>query len=155
MVIEIPGYKQLNLTALLLDYNGTIALDGSIKAEVRKRIQELSAQLQIYVLTADTHGTARRECEGLNVTVHTFPVGNAAEYKRQIIEKIGGASCVCMGNGRNDIQMFQKAALSIAVMDQEGMYAGLLKDTDVCVTSIEDGLDLLRYPKRLIANLRG
>lgn len=155
MRIPIPGYRELVLDTLLLDYNGTIALDGRISEGVRERLQALSEQFRIYVLTADTHGTARKECEGLHVNVHTFPVGNAAEYKREIIENLGGDHCVCMGNGRNDVGMFQKAALSIAVMDREGMYAGLLKEADLCVNSIEDGLDLLRYPKRLTADLRG
>lgn len=155
MRIEIPGCKELNLTTILLDYNGTIAEDGCILPGVRERLQELSEQFEIYVLTADTHGTAREQCEGLAVTLRTFPVGNAADYKREITETLGGDTCVCMGNGRNDVLMFQKAALSIAIMDKEGMYAGLLKDADVCVASIKDGLDLLRYPKRLVADLRG
>lgn len=155
MRIEIPGYKELNLTTLLLDYNGTIAEDGIIRSAVRERLQELSQQFAIYVLTADTHGTAGKQCEGLGVNVHTFPVGNAADYKLQMIEKLDGTTCVCIGNGRNDVKMFQKAALSIAVMDKEGMYAGLLQEADLCVGAIEDALDVLRYPKRLIADLRG
>ena len=28
MIIDIPGYKKLQITTLLLDYNGTIAEDG-------------------------------------------------------------------------------------------------------------------------------
>lgn len=155
MKIEIPGYKELNLTTLLLDYNGTIATDGVICSAVRERLLELSDEFEIYVLTADTHGTAIKQCVGLNVTVQTFPVGNAADYKRKIVDNLGGEHCACLGNGRNDVKMFEKAALSIAVMDREGAYAGLLKEADVCVNSIEDGLDLLRFPKRLIADLRG
>lgn len=155
MKIGIPGYKELNLCHLLLDYNGTIATDGLIPDKVKKRLERLSEELDIYILTADTHGTAARQCEGLNVTLKTFPVGNAADYKAAIAEELDGAACVCMGNGRNDILMFKKSALSIAIMDTEGMYAGLLKEADICVRSIEDGLDLLLNPKRVIADMRG
>lgn len=155
MKIEIPGYKTLQLDTLLLDYNGTVAVDGKIPDSVKERLEKLSKEFQIYILTADTHGTAAKQCEQLPVILHTFPVGNAAEYKQEIVDKIGGEHCVCMGNGRNDVLMFEKAALSVAVMDTEGMYAGLLKEADVCVRSIENGLDLLLYPKRLIADLRG
>ena len=155
MKIQIPGYGELNLTTVLLDYNGTIAVDGCIRPKIRAYLQEMSEQFTIYVLTADTHGTAKKQCEGIPVNVYTFPVGDAAEHKREIIERLGGDTCVCFGNGRNDMQMFQKAALSVAVMDKEGMYAGLLSAADVCVNSMEDGLNLLRYPKRLIADLRG
>ena len=33
MIIEIPGYKTLGLDYLVLDYNGTIAVDGLIPPE--------------------------------------------------------------------------------------------------------------------------
>lgn len=155
MKIEIPGFGELNLRYLLLDYNGTIATDGVIPDKVKERLEILSKELSIYILTADTHGTAAKQCEGLNVTLRTFPVGNAANHKVAVVEELGGQNCVCIGNGRNDILMFQKAAFSIAVMDTEGMYAGLLKEADICVKSIEDGLDLLQYPKRVIADMRG
>ncbi len=155
MVIEIPGYKTLNVHTLLLDYNGTIAIDGIVPQSVKERINQLTGKFKILVLTADTHGTARLQCEGLPLEVCTFPVGNAADYKEEILNKIGGEHCVCMGNGRNDIKMFKGAALSIAIMGTEGMCGALLKESDICVTSIEDGLDLLLNPKRIIADLRG
>ncbi len=47
MKIEIPGYRELNITSLLLDYNGTIAVDGVIRREVRERIGKLAKQLDI------------------------------------------------------------------------------------------------------------
>ena len=58
MHIEIPGYKTLDLKYLLLDYNGTIAVDGRLSDSVKELIQEVSKELEIFVLTADTHGTA-------------------------------------------------------------------------------------------------
>lgn len=155
MVIEIPGYKILNVDTLLLDYNGTMAIDGVIPNSVKKRIDKLASDFKIFVLTADTHGTARKQCEGLPLEVCTFPVGNAADYKEEILNQYGGEHCVCIGNGRNDIKMFQGAALSIAIMGTEGMCSALLKESDICATSIEDGLDLLLNPKRIIADLRG
>lgn len=155
MKIEIPGYETLELDTLLLDYNGTVAVDGKIPDSVRERLRALSEKFQIYILTADTHGTAAKQCEDLNVILHTFPVGNAADYKRDIVEKVGGEHCVCMGNGRNDVLMFEKSALAIAILDTEGLYAELLSKSDICVRTIEDGLDLLLNPKRLIADLRG
>lgn len=155
MRIEIPGYRELNITSLLLDYNGTIAVDGVIRREVRERIEKLAGQLDIYILTADTHGTARTQCEGLNVTVHTFPVDNAMDNKREILDRIGGEFCACMGNGRNDARMFEAAAFSIGIIDREGAYGRLLQMADLCVHSAEDGLDLLLHPKRLVAGLRG
>lgn len=155
MRIEIPGYKELELSCLVLDYNGTIAVDGTIPAAVRERLTALADELEIFIVTADTHGTAKKVCEGLPVEIYTFPSGDAMHEKEKILEKLGKEHCVCMGNGRNDILMCRAAELSIAVMDVEGMCGALMAEADVCVRSMEEGLDLLRYKKRLIATLRG
>lgn len=155
MRIEIPGYQECEWTTIVLDYNGTIAEDGVVKAAVRERLQALSEHFAIKILTADTHGTAKQHCAGLPAEVRTFPVGNASGHKEQIVRELGGEHCICLGNGRNDAAMFKLAGLSIAILETEGMYAGLLQHADLCVRSIEEGLDLLRFPKRLIADLRG
>ena len=49
MNIQIPGYKTLDLSFLVLDYNGTIAVDGQIPLEVREALVRLSKDLQIHV----------------------------------------------------------------------------------------------------------
>ena len=144
MRIEIPEYKTLNIDTIFLDFNGTIAIDGEIPQSVRQRM-----------LTADTNGTAKAQCEGLPVCLQTFPTGNVREYKKELLKSIGSRRCVAIGNGRNDELMLREAVLSIAVMDQEGAYGRLLKEADLCVGCIEDALDLLIYPKRIIAGLRG
>ena len=82
MRIEIPGYKTMDLKYLILDYNGTIAKDGIIPESVKERLKKLSGIYEIYVLTADTHGTARKICEGLPLKIQTFPGNAAAEEKR-------------------------------------------------------------------------
>lgn len=155
MRIEIPDYKALELKYLVLDYNGTIALDGEIPDGVKSRLHKLSEELEIYVLTADTHGTARQMCEGLPLEIHTFPTNGALEEKLEVVEKLGAEQCAAIGNGRNDKLMCRASALAIAVMEREGMCGRLLGEADVCTRSIEDALDLLIYPKRLIATLRG
>lgn len=155
MKIEIPGYKELDLKYLVLDYNGTIARDGIIPESIRKRITEASKQFQIYVVTADTHGNAARECRLLPVEVKTFPSAAAAQEKEKIVKALGAQHCICIGNGRNDMEMCRIAGLSVAVMDAEGMYAKLAGEADVCVRSMEEALEFTVSPKRIIATLRG
>lgn len=151
--IEIPGRKVLDITAAVLDYNGTIARDGILLPEAVQRIRTLSELLPVYVLTADTYGTVQAQCEGLGVTVRTFPRAGAAAHKAAIVRELG-SGVFAMGNGFNDIAMFDAAALSVAVMEKEGMCAELLSHADVLVTAPEDGLDLLLKSDRLRATLR-
>lgn len=155
MKIEIPGYKAFELKYLVLDYNGTIATDGTIPDPVKDRLRQLADELKIYVLTADTHGTARENCEELPLEIRTFPEGSAMDAKHRTVKELGIDSCVAVGNGRNDTLMLRESSLAIAVTDREGMYSGLISEADVCVHKMEDALDLLLYPKRLIATLRG
>ena len=151
--IQIPGREELILRHLILDFNGTIAEDGNIIDGIRPRLDLLSKNLSIYVITADTHGTAAKKCEGLPLQVLTFPTTEVGKIKAQEAQKLGGG-VVTIGNGFNDIQMSDAADLSICVMGKEGCCASLLLHTDVVVTSIEDALDLLLIPGRLRATLR-
>lgn len=155
MKITIPGYKELDVHNLVLDYNGTIALDGAIPQAVKDAIVRLSAEFSVYVLTADTHGTAKAMCEGLPLTIMTFPSDTAMDSKLEIVNSLGADTCVTIGNGRNDCKMCEVGALSIAIVGEEGACSALLRATDICTTSILDALALLEKPKRLIATLRG
>jgi soluble P-type ATPase len=51
--------------------------------------------------------------------------------------------------------MCQEAELSIAIIGTEGASSKLVSETDICVTSIIEALDLFILQKRLIATLRG
>lgn len=155
MNIAIPGYQELNIDHLILDYNGTIALDGTIPTEVRDALTRLAKNFSIYVLTADTHGTAKAMCDGLPLTIMTFPSDSAMDSKLDIVNSLGADTCAAIGNGRNDCKMCEACALSIAVIGEEGACTALLTSADVCTTSILDALALFEKPKRLIATLRG
>ena len=155
MKIDIPDYKELDLKYLVLDYNGTIAVDGEISESIKERLRILSEQLEIYVLTADTHGTAKEKCEGLPLVIKTFPDQNALKGKEDIVQELGLDACVAIGNGRNDRLMLRDSRLSIAVIAEEGMCSALLRESDVFARSMEEALDLLIHPKRLVATLRG
>jgi soluble P-type ATPase len=52
--INIPGSQPLRLCHLILDYNGTLACDGSILPGVAERLKTLAEQLEIHIVTADT-----------------------------------------------------------------------------------------------------
>lgn len=155
MQIVIPEYKTLNIDTVFLDFNGTIAVDGIIPDSIKERLAALAKEFRIYVLTADTHGNAKYQCEGLPVILQTFPIGEARTYKKEIIKSMGHKKCVAIGNGRNDELMLKEAALSIAVIDREGACAKAIMASDICVCSMEDALDLLIHPSRIIADLRG
>ncbi len=155
--IDIPGYGTLELRHLVMDYNGTIARDGKVLPELLEPLSALAGDLRLFVLTADTHGTAAAECgaTGLPLQIMTFPSDKAAASKLEIIRGLGPEGVCAIGNGRNDLPMLSEAGLSIAVLGQEGSFGALLGAADVVCLSMLDALMLLQKPSRLIATLRG
>jgi soluble P-type ATPase len=152
--IKIPGHGILNLSHLILDYNGTIACDGHLLQGVKERLADLSASLDVQVLTADTFGSVRKALSDVRCHVEIIPIEDQAQAKLDYVQLLGLESCVCMGNGRNDRLMLKNAALGVAVVQAEGSAVDAILAADIVVGNILDALDLLRHPLRLTATLR-
>jgi len=152
--IVIPGYHSLQLEHLVLDYNGTLAVDGRLIRGVARKLAELSQRLRLHIITADTHGTAARHIEGIACQLSIIPPNLQAEAKRDFVQALGAEQTVCVGNGRNDRLMLEAASLGIAIIQDEGASGEAVRAADVIVHSIHDALDLLLNPLRLVATLR-
>lgn len=156
MEINIPGRDNITIHHLLVDYNGTIACDGQLIPLVKEKIEAIHKKgIKIHLLTADTHGNVKKQCTDLPMDIHIFDHLNAAEYKREVVEKLGRENCICIGNGYNDGQMFEVCSLAIIVIGDEGCSAKSLMKADIVCRNIEEALDLLLKPSRIIATLRG
>ncbi|MBI5439597.1 MAG: HAD family hydrolase [Deltaproteobacteria bacterium] len=155
LTIDIPGRPSLSLAYVVLDVNGTITVDGAISDEVAERIRELGRNLKVWLLTADTFGTAKELARRLGVEAIVLePGGREQEQKAEFVRGLGPGGCVAIGNGANDTSMLEAADLGIAVLGREGLCPELLTRADLVVTSPEDALDLLLFPRRLVATLR-
>ncbi len=151
VVIAVPGRPEIELTELVLDYTGTLSRDGVLLAGVAERITALAARLRVTVMTADTRGTARRELASLPLTVELVRDGEA---KAGLVRMLGPDRTAAIGNGRNDVAMVRLATLGIAVLGAEGTAGELIRVADVVTADVNDALDLLADPVRLVATLR-
>ena len=152
--VDIPGYRKLQLENLVLDHNGTLAVDGMLKPGVKACLQKLSGDLRIYVVTADTFGKAASQLQGVPCELTILPAGNQDVGKLEFIQKLGKERTVCMGNGRNDRLMLEAAALGVVVILEEGAAVETIDAADVVCSGIVPALELLLYPLRLTATLR-
>jgi len=154
-MIEItsPSHRPLIIDHLVLDYNGTLAIDGELKDGVTERLQCLADKIQLHVLTADTHGTVRQKVSGIDCLVHIITEGQEDVQKASYLESLG-PNCAAIGNGRNDGMMLETASLGISVLQVEGLSPVAMQGSDVICNHINDALDLLLKPKRLVATLR-
>jgi len=154
--INIPGRGTIKIKNLLLDYNGTIACDGKVIPSVKEKIEAINKKgIRVHIVTADTHGTVRNQCVNMPIEIQIFDNSNAAENKREIVEKLGAEYCICIGNGFNDGQMFEACSISVIVIGEEGCSAKSLIKADIVCKNIEEAFDLILKPSRIIATLRG
>jgi len=152
--ISIPDYGELDLKNLVMDYNGTLALDGMLIEGVRETLTELSKSISLHVLTADTFGKAKSGLKGIDCTLSILADEDQQSGKLAYVQSLGAENTVSIGNGRNDQLMLKVSALGIAVILEEGASAQTLQAADIVCTSIVSALKLLSNPLRVVATLR-
>jgi len=152
--IVISSRGVISLEYMVLDVNGTIALDGQIIPGVDERLDKLGELLGLWLVSADTQGTLASLAAGLQVQTRLLQPRGEAAQKAALVEELSARRVVAIGNGANDEAMLRRAALGIAVMGNEGLAVACLNAADVIVPDIGSALDLLLWPRRLIATLR-
>lgn len=155
MITEsIPGFADIAVSHLVLDYNGTLALDGAPLVGVRERVEALSEHLSIHVVTADTFGRAAEVLSDWPVFLTVLTPGQEAEQKATYVQTLGADTVAAVGNGRNDCRMLSLACVGMAVIGPEGVASPALLSADLVCPDIFGALDLLVHPHRLKATLR-
>ena len=152
--IHIPGKGEYLLKSAFFDLNGTLAVDGIMKSSTRQLLEILSEKLDVNIITADTFGVAEKLFKDMNVNLIKLNSENGSKEKEDIISRNNFENIVAFGNGYNDHLMLAKAKLSIIVLQEEGLSIKSLKNADILVKDIDDGINLLLNKKRLIATLR-
>jgi len=152
--LTVPGRGNYTLENLVLDLNGTIALDGEIIDGVEERLQLLSKLLKIAIVTADTYGNAQRLEASRQIKIHKIDTGEEESQKLKLVQQLGKDNTVSIGNGANDASMLRESALGICVLGKEGASATAITNADLVVSGIIAALELLLNPKRLVATLR-
>jgi len=154
ITINLPRKESIVLEHLVVDYNGTLAIDGNIIEGVKEILNELSEKIKIHVVTADTFGKVKENLKDVNCQV--LIISSEIEYIEKVsyIEDLDEEKVIAIGNGRNDSLLLKEAAIGIAVIQKEGTSFKTLMNADIVCTSIIDALELVKYPLRLTATLR-
>ncbi|HEY3374364.1 MAG TPA: HAD hydrolase family protein [Candidatus Aquicultor sp.] len=152
--VSIPGRGDFEFNNLVLDMNGTIAVDGLVSPMVADLIKVLSRYVHIHIVTADTHGRVESQMEIVPAHFERVHTPGESAQKAGYVRSIGAGTCIAIGNGSNDAEMLQAAQLSIAVIGDEGCASETLQAADLVVKRAEDAFNLLINTNRLIATLR-
>ena len=152
--IEIPNKKSITTNHLVLDYNGTLAIDGTPIEGVSVLLAKLAQRLTIHVITADTFGTVSRYFANTNIHLKIIGGKEQAKQKAEFINSLNPKTAIAIGNGANDGQMLKTASLGIAIIQAEGASLQAITNADIVCTSIIDALSLILNPLRISATLR-
>ena len=152
--VAVPGWGELSLEYLMIDFNGTAAVDGKLKKDVKDTLEKLSRYIKIFIITADSYDSVDAEMTATTVTAIKVNKNSSGEEKAKVVRELGPEKVVAIGNGSNDAAMMKEAALGIAVMGDEGCSATLIKEADLVVTDVTKALGLIMHPERILATLR-
>jgi len=144
----------LRLEHLVLDYNGTLAVDGELLLGCAEAIRSLAERLRIHVVTADTFGLAAAQLSGLPLELVILTDERQADQKLQYVKALNSKTVAAIGNGRNDRKMLNAAALGIALIQSEGAAAEAVASADIVALGIVGTSSAPDAPRRYIAILR-
>ncbi|MFT7557759.1 MAG: P-type E1-E2 ATPase [Planctomycetota bacterium] len=139
-------------STIILDLNGTIALDGEILPGIGERITELKkAGYNIVLFSGDTYGGAAEIATLLGIELYKT---KNSEEKLEAMRNLGSPQCISIGNGYIDRLITKEAGVGIVVIGSEGAHGETMHAANVVVTSVMDAFDLLLKPGRLYASTR-
>ena len=155
--IQIPGFGARRVQIVVSDYTGTHSRGGAVEPDVKSRLRELSALVDLHIVTADSFGTAERELKGI-ATPYKLRTGSHDLEKAEYVRQFDLEGVAAFGNGNNDRLMLKAVkeggGLAIAVDNGEGCAMDAMRNADLFVVGAANALDLLLDPLRLKATLR-
>jgi P-type E1-E2 ATPase len=151
---NVPGLGEFHLEHLVMDVNGTLAVDGQLIEGVAEKIASLRGLVKIHLLTADTHGKQYLIDRQLGLQAVRIQPGEEAQQKAEYVRRLGSERVAAIGQGANDTEMLKAAKLGICVLSAEGVARDTLLACDLLAPTILSALELLEKPARIAASLR-
>jgi len=151
--IERPGLDPLEIESVLLDFDGTLAIDRRVHPKAKDKINLLSKRTNIYVLTTQKKELIEERLRKVKAEIIYLTEGDSSRRKLDLLRQLGPSRCVAIGNGMDDAAMIQGAAIGISVIGKEGSSGEAMKNADLVFADILDALDFLLKPLRQKATL--
>ena len=151
--IERPGLDPLEFESVLLDFDGTLAIDRRVHPKVKDKINLLSKRTNIYVLTTQRKELIEERLRKVKAEIIYLAEGDSSRRKLDLLRQLGPSRCVAIGNGMDDAAMIEEAGIGICVIGKEGSSGEAMNNADLVFTDILDALDFLLKPLRQKATL--
>ncbi len=101
--VSVPGWGDLDIEYLVIDYNGTCAFDGKMKESVKEMLERVSRYIKVFIITSDTYGNIDSEGNTIGFSIIKVGKESSSQEKAKIIKELGPEKIVAIGNGSNDV----------------------------------------------------
>lgn len=153
IIIHRPGQQPLEIEYLLIDYEGTLAIDGRIHPKAKDKINLLSKRVKISILAKSQKERVEEMLRKVKAELFYMTEGEASKQKSDLLKRLGPEKTVAVGNGTDDGLMLKEAALGVCILAREGASAEAMRGADLMFSNVVDALDFLLKPLRHKATL--
>jgi soluble P-type ATPase len=153
ITIQRPGQGNLEIEFILIDFEGTLALDRRVHPKAKDKINLLSKRTQIYILTKEEKECVEEALKKVKAEIIYLMEEKSSRQKLDWLHQLGATRTVAIGNGIDDIPIIEEAGFGICVMSKEGTSSEAMKKSGVVFMNILDALDFLLKPLRQKATL--
>ncbi len=146
--IERPGLSPVEIEFVLIDLEGTLAIDRRVHPKAKDKINLLSKRARIYILTKEKKELIEENLRKVKAEIVYFAESGSSQRKLDLLHQLGPARCVAIGNGADDAAMIKEAAIGISIIGKEGSAGEAVRNSDLVFTDILDALEFLLKPLR-------
>jgi len=151
--IQRPGMETLDIHFVLLDFEGTLAMDGRVHPKAKDKVNLLSKRVTVYILTKSSKEKVEETLKKMKAEILSMTEGDSSQQKLDVLQRLGPHQTAVIGNGFDDVQIMEQAGLGMCVIGKEGSSPEAVAKADLVVTSVLDALDFLLRPLRQGATL--
>jgi soluble P-type ATPase len=151
--IQRPGMENLDIHFVLIDFEGTLAMDGRVHPKAKDKVNLLSKRATIYILTKSNRGKVEETLKKMKVEILYLTEEDSSQQKLNVLQRLGSHQTAVIGNGLDDVRIMEQAGLGMCVIGKEGSSAEAMAKADLVVNNVLDALDFLLKPLRQRATL--
>jgi soluble P-type ATPase len=146
--IQRPGMESLDIHFVLIDFEGTLAMDGRVHPKAKDKVNLLSKRVTITILTKSNREKVEETLRKMRAEILYVTEGDSSQQKLNALQRLGAHQTVVIGNGLDDVRILEQAGLGMCVIGKEGASAEAMAKADLVVTHVLDALDFLLKPLR-------
>ncbi len=146
--IQRPGMESLDIYFVLIDFEGTLAMDGRVHPKAKDKVNLLSKRATITILTKSNREKVVETLRKMKAEILYVTEGDSSQQKLNVLQRLGPHQTAVIGNGLDDVRIMEQAGLGMCVIGKEGASAEAMAKADLVVTHVLDALDFLLKPLR-------